>query len=73
MSQTTPQKRERFRRLHDSGCFILPRMLASLGFTALATTSVGLSIEDRDVEGGRKTQVASVNRVNSGVYTTAHD
>jgi hypothetical protein len=73
MSQTTRQKRARFRRLHDRGCFILPRRLASLGFAALATTSASLSIEDRDVEGGRKPQVTPVNRVNSGVYTAAYD
>jgi 2-methylisocitrate lyase-like PEP mutase family enzyme len=40
-----------FRRLHESGCFVLPnpwdpgsaRMLASLGFRALATTSAGFA------------------------------
>ncbi len=40
-----------FRRLHESGCFVLPnpwdpgsaRMLASLGFQALATTSSGFA------------------------------
>jgi methylisocitrate lyase len=40
-----------FRRLHDSGCFIVPnpwdlgsaRLLAQLGFPALATTSSGLA------------------------------
>jgi 2-methylisocitrate lyase-like PEP mutase family enzyme len=40
-----------FRRLHDAGCFVLPnpwdrgsaRMLASLGFRALATTSSGFA------------------------------
>jgi 2-methylisocitrate lyase-like PEP mutase family enzyme len=81
VSQTTRQKRECFRTLHDSGCFILRnlwavgsgRMLASPGFAALATTSAGLSIEGRDVEGGRKSQVASVNRVGSDVYTVARD
>ena len=42
---------ESFRRLHESGCFVLPnpwdrgaaRYLASLGFSALATTSAGQS------------------------------
>lgn len=41
----------RFRKLHESGTFLLPnpwdvgsaRMLAALGFTALATTSAGLA------------------------------
>jgi 2-methylisocitrate lyase-like PEP mutase family enzyme len=42
---------EAFRRLHQSGCFVIPnpwdagsaRMLASLGFPALATTSSGIA------------------------------
>jgi 2-methylisocitrate lyase-like PEP mutase family enzyme len=46
---TTQEKRARFRALHERGCFVLPnpwdtgtaRMLASLGFKALATTSSG--------------------------------
>ena len=45
------EKRETFRRLHESGCFVIPnpwdigsaRYLASLGFQALATTSSGLA------------------------------
>src|SRR5512138_2601502 len=40
-----------FRRLHESGCFVIPnpwdlgsaRLLASLGFRALATTSSGFA------------------------------
>jgi 2-methylisocitrate lyase-like PEP mutase family enzyme len=43
------ERRADFRRLHDSGCFIIPnpwdvgsaKYLASLGFKALATTSAG--------------------------------
>jgi 2-methylisocitrate lyase-like PEP mutase family enzyme len=46
---TTSEKRAAFRRLHDSGCFVLPnpwdagsaRYLQGLGFKALATTSSG--------------------------------
>ena len=42
---------ERFRQLHQSGCFVIPnpydvgtaRVLASLGFQALATTSAGFA------------------------------
>jgi 2-methylisocitrate lyase-like PEP mutase family enzyme len=42
---------ETFRRLHESGCFVLPnpwdvgsaRYLHHLGFAALATTSAGLA------------------------------
>ena len=44
-------KTETFRRLHESGCFVIPnpwdrgsaRILASLGFPALATTSSGFA------------------------------
>ncbi len=54
MSQTRPtiaDKRAAFRRLHESGCFLIPnpwdvgsaRYLQSLGFKALATTSSGLA------------------------------
>jgi len=49
-----------FRRLHESGCFVIPnpwdigsaRLLVSLGFPALATTSAGLawSVGRRDNE-----------------------
>ncbi len=43
--------RDRFRALHESGTFLLPnpwdagsaRLLESLGFVALATTSSGLA------------------------------
>jgi 2-methylisocitrate lyase-like PEP mutase family enzyme len=46
---TTSEKRAAFRRLHESGCFVLPnpwdvgsaRYLEGLGFKALATTSSG--------------------------------
>jgi len=47
----TDEKRETFRRLHASGCFVIPnpwdigsaRYLESLGFKALATTSSGFA------------------------------
>jgi methylisocitrate lyase len=47
----TASKRETFRRLHESGCFVIPnpwdvgsaRYLARLGFKALATTSSGFA------------------------------
>jgi 2-methylisocitrate lyase-like PEP mutase family enzyme len=47
----SPDRRETFRRLHQSGCFVLPnpwdlgsaRLLAQLGFPALATTSSGFA------------------------------
>jgi len=46
---TTSEKRETFRRMHESGCFVLPnpwdvgsaRYLQGLGFEALASTSSG--------------------------------
>ena len=51
MSQTTSQKREAFRRLHEAGCFVLPnpwdvgsaKILQHLGFSALASTSAGMA------------------------------
>ena len=52
MEPTPPRTRvEAFRRLHESGCFVLPnpwdlgsaRILAGLGFPALATTSSGFA------------------------------
>jgi 2-methylisocitrate lyase-like PEP mutase family enzyme len=49
MSLTVTEKRVKFRALHQQGCFILPnpwdvgsaRILQSLGFSALASTSTG--------------------------------
>ncbi len=46
---STADKRRTFRKLHDSGCFVIPnpwdvgsaRYLQHLGFKALATTSLG--------------------------------
>jgi 2-methylisocitrate lyase-like PEP mutase family enzyme len=51
MSQTIHNLRQAFRRLHESGCFVIPnpwdlgsaRLLAQLGFPALATTSSGFA------------------------------
>jgi 2-methylisocitrate lyase-like PEP mutase family enzyme len=48
---TVADKRLAFRRLHDSGCFVIPnpwdvgsaRMLQALGFKALASTSAGFA------------------------------
>src|SRR3954468_7688015 len=50
MSKLT-QRCEAFRKLHESGCFLIPnpwdagsaRALAALGFPALATTSSGIA------------------------------
>ena len=49
MTISTAEKRANFRKLHESGCFVLPnpwdvgsaRYLAHLGFKALASTSAG--------------------------------
>lgn len=49
MTISVAQKRKDFFKLHDSGCFVLPnpwdvgsaRLLASLGYKALASTSAG--------------------------------
>ena len=51
MSTTTEQKRTEFRKLHGSGCFVIPNpwdvgsavLLRSLGFKALASTSAGFA------------------------------
>jgi 2-methylisocitrate lyase-like PEP mutase family enzyme len=51
MTRTVAEKRARFRSLHAQGCFVLPnpwdvgsaRVLQSLGFQALATTSSGFA------------------------------
>src|SRR3954452_12652132 len=49
MAGSTEQKRATFRKMHDSGCFVLPnpwdvgtaRALQHLGFKAVASTSAG--------------------------------
>ena len=51
MTRTVSEKRARFRKLHSQGCFVLPnpwdigsaRILESMGFQALATTSAGFA------------------------------
>src|SRR5215468_2126521 len=51
MPATTADKRESFRKLHESGCFVLPnpfdagtaRALQQLGFKAIASTSAGFA------------------------------
>jgi len=51
MPRTVSEKRAQFRSLHAQGCFVLPnpwdigsaKMLASMGFKALATTSAGFA------------------------------
>jgi 2-methylisocitrate lyase-like PEP mutase family enzyme len=51
MALSAAEKRAEFRRLHERGCFVLPnpwdvgsaRLLAHLGFKALASTSAGMA------------------------------
>src|SRR6201990_2371638 len=51
MTVSVAQKRKDFFKLHESGCFVLPnpwdtgsaRLLASLGYKALASTSAGFA------------------------------
>ena len=64
-------KVERFRSLHKSGCFVMPnpwdvagaRMMAGLGFKALATTSSGYAFSK-----GRKDGAQEVSRDESLAY-----
>ena len=51
MAPQSPDRRQVFRTLHESGCFVMPnpwdigtaRVLAQIGFPAIATTSAGLA------------------------------
>src|SRR2546430_12697237 len=62
-----------FRRLHESGCFVMPnpwdigsaRILVSLGFPAVATTSAGLawSVGRRDNEISLEVSLAHLRAV----------
>ena len=64
-----------FRRLHENGCFVIPnpwdigtaRLLAHLGFEALATTSMGFAFSagQRDTTVGRHALMALVSAMPS--------
>src|SRR5690348_10790653 len=51
LDSSVPERRRLFRRMHESGCFVIPnpwdlgsaRVLVQLGFTALASTSAGFA------------------------------
>lgn len=70
---TTDEKRTAFRRLHETGCFVIPnpwtvgtvRWLEHLGFPALATTSAGaafaLGLPDYGI--GRDAMLAHVRAI----------
>ena len=72
----TPQVTE-FRRLHERGCFVMPnpwdigsaRMLVSLGFRAVATTSAGLawSVGRRDNQTSLEIALAHSRALAQGV------
>ena len=57
---STSEKRKTFRKLHESGCFVIPnpwnvgsaRYLQGLGFKALATTSSGFAATVGRADGG---------------------
>jgi len=57
---STADKLEQFRALHESGCFVIPnpwdvgstRFLQHLGFSALATTSAGFAFSQGRPDGG---------------------
>ncbi len=63
---TTSEKRAAFRRLHESGCFVIPNpwdvgsalYLRSMGFKALATTSAGFAWSRGAGDGGITRDVA---------------
>src|ERR1051326_8673823 len=59
---TIEQKREKFRKLHESGCFAIPnpwdigtaKYLQHLGFKAIATTSAGFAFSRGLADGSVK-------------------
>jgi 2-methylisocitrate lyase-like PEP mutase family enzyme len=67
---STADKRREFRRLHQSGCFVIPnpwdigttRYLQSLGFKALATTSAGFAFS-RGLPDGAVTREAMLTHI----------
>lgn len=62
---TVTEKRRTFRRLHESGCFVIPNpwdmgsalYLQGLGFQALATTSSGFAWSQGHADGGLRRDV----------------
>jgi 2-methylisocitrate lyase-like PEP mutase family enzyme len=69
------ERRRVFRRLHESGCFVMPnpwnlgsaRLLARLGFPALATTSAGFAWSQ-----GRPDNGVSLEEVLAHLQSIAH-
>jgi methylisocitrate lyase len=71
----SPDRREIFRVLHESGCFVMPnpwdigtaRVLAQIGFPALATTSAGFAWSM-----GRPDSGVSLDETVRHLHTLAH-
>ena len=74
---TVSDKRAQFRRLHESGCFVMPNpwdvgsalYLRSLGFKALATTSAGFAWARGVADGGvaRDAMIAHIAELSEAV------
>jgi 2-methylisocitrate lyase-like PEP mutase family enzyme len=74
---TTAEKRATFRKLHQSGCFVIPnpwdvgsaRYLQSMGFKALATTSAGYAWSRGYGDGGvpRDEMIAHIAELSAAV------
>jgi 2-methylisocitrate lyase-like PEP mutase family enzyme len=74
---TTSEKRAQFRRLHESGCFVIPnpwdvgtaRYLQGMGFKALASTSAGFAWSRGAADGGvtRETVLAHLAELSAAV------
>lgn len=73
------ERHETFRRLHESGCFVIPnpwdigsaRMMAALGARALATTSAGLAFTLGRPDMGRVAREEALAHAESIVAATA--
>ena len=75
MGRSLQEKRADFRKLHESGCFVIPnpwdigsaRMLQSMGFKALATTSSGYAWTQGHADGsmGRDEVLAHLRVISS--------
>ncbi|MGE3230912.1 MAG: oxaloacetate decarboxylase [Hyphomicrobium sp.] len=75
MPASQMEKGRAFRKLHESGCFVIPnpwdagsaKLLAGLGFKALATTSAGLAFALGEPDGaariGRAETIANVRAI----------
>src|SRR6188472_4027763 len=71
--QTVKERREKFRQLHESGCFALPnpwdigsaKYLEHLGFKAIATTSAGFAFSRGLPDGavGRDAMLAHIREI----------